>query len=236
MASHPLPAASERGATPEEFAAHVADEVVFHRPILVRPLMGKRAVLHVLANAATVTGPPAFRGEFRGGDRTALVWGGHVDGQPVEAVMVVVDDTGRAREFAVWMRPYPAVTLFRDEMRRRTPPGLTTDAHWTIAGGFTYEPHEVRAYRDEGADLRLAADATLHPPHAAHGPHRHYAELTAGYRALRFWGGCVAGHALEAVDLLTFRPTGEVAEATEYLRPWPVVALFEQALRAPGEG
>ena len=71
---------------------------------------------------------------------------------------------------------------------------------------------------------------------AAHGPRRHYAELTAGDRALRFWEGRVAGHALEAVDLLTFRPTGEVAEVTEYLRPWPVVALFAQALRARGGG
>ena len=48
---------------------------------------------------------------------------------------------------------------------------------------------------------------------AAHGPRRHYAELTAGDRALRFWEGRVAGHALEGVDLLTFRLTGEVAEA-----------------------
>jgi hypothetical protein len=112
---HPLRALREKGNnTPEQVAALLADDVVFHSPVLVKAVEGKFAVSHVFAvSSNTRTGH--YVREDRLDDRTTFIyWSGQVAGRDVESLEIVIDDErGLIKERTVAFRPYPAIALFR---------------------------------------------------------------------------------------------------------------------------
>jgi hypothetical protein len=125
MERHPFEIVST-GADPtaERFAELLASEVVFHSPIFVHPVIGRDSAARVLATAHAVFGTPTYRLRFSKGDDTVVQFDGEVDGETLQAAVVIRDDAdGLISELAVLMRPLPVVRRFGEEAMRRL--GLT---------------------------------------------------------------------------------------------------------------
>jgi SnoaL-like domain len=109
--------ASERD--PSGLAVLLADEVVFHSPVVHTPQRGKAIVTHYLAAALRVFGNPSFRyvRELRGERDAVLEFTVDIDGIVVNGVdMMRWDEAGRVVEFKVMLRPLKAVNLIHQKM------------------------------------------------------------------------------------------------------------------------
>lgn len=116
MQRHPLRILRETGGTREQLLELLAPDVVFHSPIFREPVVGRELVADVMLRAAAVRGG-AYVEEFRDGRRTVLVWEGTIAGQKLQSLELIEDDEqGRIKVRTVAMRPYHAVTLFRQAM------------------------------------------------------------------------------------------------------------------------
>src|SRR5262245_16523134 len=116
---HPLRRLRESGhATPAQVSALLAENVVFNSPILVRPIEGRDVVAAIFAQSSSTRGSGTYTAEFKLDDRTTFLrWVGTMDGHKIESLEVIVDnDQGLIVERTIALRPYPAVTLFRDAM------------------------------------------------------------------------------------------------------------------------
>jgi len=128
---HPLRRLREAGTTtPEPFAAILAENVVMHSPVLIRPIVGRELVAVTLLNSTrSRDNPGKYVFEARLDDRTTFLrWQGTVDGHEIESLEVLVDDeNGLLVERTVAYRPYPAVKIFRDRMMARNAGALPAD-------------------------------------------------------------------------------------------------------------
>jgi SnoaL-like domain len=109
--------ASERD--PSGLAALLADEVVFHSPVVHTPQRGKAIVTQYLAAALRVFGNPGFRyvRELRSEHDAVLEFEVDIDGLHVNGVdMLRWDEAGRVVEFKVMLRPLKAVNLIHQKM------------------------------------------------------------------------------------------------------------------------
>ena len=109
--------ASERD--PGGLAALLADEVVFHSPVVHTPQRGKAIVTQYLAAALRVFGNPSFHyvRELRGERDAVLEFAVDIDGLHVNGVdMLRWDEAGRLVEFKVMLRPLKAVNLIHQKM------------------------------------------------------------------------------------------------------------------------
>ena len=104
---------------PGGLAALLADEVVFHSPVVHTPQHGKAIVTQYLAAALRVFGNPGFRyvRELRGERDAVLEFVVDIDGISVNGVdMMRWDEAGRIVEFKVMLRPLKAVNLIHQKM------------------------------------------------------------------------------------------------------------------------
>lgn len=104
-------------------AAHLdallADDVVFHSPVVYRPLTGRAITTHYLRAAFAVFGAPGFRylRQVVGERDAVLEFAVELDGIQVNGVdMLRVNDAGRVVEFKVMLRPLKAVNLIHAKM------------------------------------------------------------------------------------------------------------------------
>jgi hypothetical protein len=112
---HPLRALREAGKnSAAELAEVLAEDVVFHSPVFIKPVVGRDAVAYVFAASARLTG--SYVSEHVLDDRTRFIhWAGAVDGHAMEILEVVTDDAaGLVKERRVAFRPFPAIAVFRD--------------------------------------------------------------------------------------------------------------------------
>jgi len=112
---HPLRALRERGHnTPEQVAALLAEDVVFHSPIFVRGIEGKDAVAKVFA-ASSGARSGVYAREVKLDPRTTFLhWKGEVGGRAIESFELIVDDAnGLIVDRTVAFRPFPATAIFR---------------------------------------------------------------------------------------------------------------------------
>src|SRR6202167_1620685 len=128
MSKHPFRTAIENGASEAELSGLLADDVVLLAPMLTMPLTGAAQVAHVLACAARAAAPIEYTLEASDERQTFLMWNGQTQGFKLQAVTILVDNSqGLVQEIRVLMRPWPVVTLFRDDMyqllRGEIPPG-----------------------------------------------------------------------------------------------------------------
>ena len=99
--------------------ALLADEVVFHSPVVHTPQVGKRITTHYLAAALQVFFNPSFRyvREVVGERDAVLEFETTLDGIVVNGVdMVSWDDQGLITSFKVMLRPLKAVNLVHEKM------------------------------------------------------------------------------------------------------------------------
>ena len=97
----------------------LADEVVFHSPVVHTPLRGKAITAKYLAAALQVFGTESFRyvREIAGAHDAVLEFQVDIDGLSVNGVdMIRWDDAGRIVDFKVMLRPLKAVNLIHQKM------------------------------------------------------------------------------------------------------------------------
>jgi hypothetical protein len=118
-----------RGELPGGLDALLADDCVFHSPIVFTPQKGKALTkLYLTAAGSTFGGEPgakkaAVGGEFRyvkevlQGRTAVLEFETRVDGKVVNGVDIITcDDQGKIVEFKVMIRPLQAVNLMHQKM------------------------------------------------------------------------------------------------------------------------
>jgi len=97
----------------------LADDVVFHSPVVHTPQRGKPIVTQYLAAALRVFGNESFRyvRELRGEHDAVLEFELELDSTRINGVdMLRWDDEGRVVEFKVMLRPLKAVNLIHQKM------------------------------------------------------------------------------------------------------------------------
>ena len=100
-------------------AALLADDVVFHSPVVHTPQVGKRITTHYLMAAVQVFFNPTFRyvREVVGERDAVLEFETTVDGILVNGVdMVSWNDDGLITSFKVMVRPLKAIQLIHEKM------------------------------------------------------------------------------------------------------------------------
>jgi SnoaL-like domain len=99
--------------------ALLAEQVVFHSPVVHTPQLGKAITAKYLAAALQVFGNESFRyvRELASARDAVLEFQVEIDGLSVNGVdMLRWDDAGRIVEFKVMLRPLKAVNLVHQKM------------------------------------------------------------------------------------------------------------------------
>jgi hypothetical protein len=111
---HPLRKMREAGSNNP---SQLAGNVVFHSPIFVRAIVGRQPVAAVLA-AWLSADRGVYTAEHRLDDRTTFLrWTDTVEGHEIEGLEVVVcNDRGLITDWTLALRPFPAVSLFRETL------------------------------------------------------------------------------------------------------------------------
>ena len=129
---HPIRKLRESGhATPEQFAALLAEDVVMHSPLLVRAILGHDAVAKTMAASARNRDNP---GEYvlerkLDSNTTFLHWKGTIEGHEFESMELLTDGAdGKLKERTVAYRPFPALKIFRDKQRAALGDTIPADA------------------------------------------------------------------------------------------------------------
>ena len=100
-------------------AALLADDVVFHSPVVHTPQVGKRITTHYLMAAVQVFFNPSFRyvREVVGERDAVLEFETVIDGITVNGVdMMAWNDDGLVTSFKVMVRPLKAIHLIHEKM------------------------------------------------------------------------------------------------------------------------
>jgi len=117
---HPLRKLREAGPpTPEQVATILAENVVMHSPVLIKPIIGRNLVAITISNSShSRDNPGKYIYEGKLDDRTTLLrWQGTVEGHKIESLELLTDDdNGLLVERTVAYRPFPAVRIFRERL------------------------------------------------------------------------------------------------------------------------
>jgi hypothetical protein len=115
---HPFRTAAEAGDIDAAIAL-LADDVVFHSPVVFKPYQGRDAVGVLLRAIFTVSeGTVRYVREVAAGHDTVLEFVMEVGGREVNGVdMLTVDADGRIVDFTVMIRPMSALLAVAEAMR-----------------------------------------------------------------------------------------------------------------------
>ena len=107
------------GADPAALADLLADDAVFHSPVVHTPQVGKPVVMAYLLAAAEVLGNDAFRyvRELVDGDEMMLEFVTELDGIAINGVDIIrFNDEGKISDFKVMVRPLKAINKLWEMM------------------------------------------------------------------------------------------------------------------------
>lgn len=99
--------------------ALIADDAVFHSPVVHTPQVGKAITVQYLAAALQVFGTDSFRyvRELQAEGNAVLEFELELDGIQINGVdMIEWNDAGQITEFKVMLRPLKAVNLIHQKM------------------------------------------------------------------------------------------------------------------------
>ncbi len=104
------------GNVPGELAQILADDAVFHSPVVHTPQVGKAKVIAYLAAAGQVFGAPGGHANFRyvrelvDGHEACLEFVAEIDGITVNGIdLIGFDPEWKIRDFKVMVRPLKAI-------------------------------------------------------------------------------------------------------------------------------
>ena len=109
----------QQGGDPETLAALLAEDAVFHSPVVHTPQVGKAIVLAYLVAAAQVLGNDNFRyvRELVDGDEAMLEFVTEIDGIAINGVDIIrFDAAGQIADFKVMVRPLKAINKVWETM------------------------------------------------------------------------------------------------------------------------
>lgn len=109
----------QSGGDAELLAAMLADEPVFHSPVVHSPQAGKAKVMMYLLSAAKVLGNDSFRyaREIVEGSEACLEFTAEIDGIHVNGIdLITFDEAGKIKDFKVMVRPVKAVNKLWEMM------------------------------------------------------------------------------------------------------------------------
>jgi hypothetical protein len=116
MSAHPGLAAwhayMESGGDPSQLSALIADDCVFHSPVVHTPQAGKPVVMAYLLAAAKVLGNDAFHyvRELVDGDEMMLEFVTELDGININGIDIIrFNSQGKISDFKVMVRPLKAI-------------------------------------------------------------------------------------------------------------------------------
>lgn len=121
MPDHPLETWHRivRTRDPSGLDALLAEDVVFHSPVVHSPQRGRKLTVWYLTAALHVLGNPAFRyvREIIGTSDAMLEFETEIDGVVVNGVDIIRwDESGRVIDFKVMLRPLKAINLVQQRM------------------------------------------------------------------------------------------------------------------------
>ncbi|MBD3729856.1 MAG: nuclear transport factor 2 family protein [Sphingomonadales bacterium] len=102
----------QAGNQPAQLAAIIAEDAVFHSPVVHRPQVGRDLVVAYLAAAGVVLNTDKFRyvREFSAGDHALLEFETELDGIHINGVDIITfDEAGMIKDFKVMIRPLKAI-------------------------------------------------------------------------------------------------------------------------------
>jgi len=95
----------------------LADDVVFHSPVVFKTYHGRDDVALVLAGVAQVFEDFRYTAEYTSDDGAVLAFSTRVGDRALEGVDIVrFGESGEIVEFTVMVRPYSAATALRERM------------------------------------------------------------------------------------------------------------------------
>ena len=118
---HPFRKLRETGPpTPEQAAAILAENVVMHSPVLIKPIAGRELVAITISNSSHSRDDPGkIRLRAKIDDKTTLLrWQGTVEGHKIESLELLTDnEDGLLLERTGPYRPFPALKSSRQADR-----------------------------------------------------------------------------------------------------------------------
>ena len=118
---------------PEQLNDLLADEVVFHSPVMHKPQAGKPLVKMYLTAAFHVLLPNQFKylRQVLDGNQAVLEFQAEIDGLMINGVdMIECNDIGQITDFKVMLRPLKALSLVQEkmfELLKKHPQSLNID-------------------------------------------------------------------------------------------------------------
>jgi SnoaL-like domain len=109
----------ESGGDAELLSAQIAEDAVFHSPVVHSPQEGKAKVMHYLLSAAKVLGNDSFSyvREIVEGNEALLEFTSEIDGIKINGIdLISFDDSGKIIDFKVMVRPVKAVNKLWEMM------------------------------------------------------------------------------------------------------------------------
>ena len=109
----------ESGGDAGLLAAMLAEEPVFHSPVVHTPQVGKAKVMMYLLSAAKVLGNDSFRyvRELVDGNHACLEFTAEIDGIHVNGIdLIEFADDGKIKDFKVMVRPMKAMNKLWEMM------------------------------------------------------------------------------------------------------------------------
>ena len=123
MSAHPGLAAWHAymagGGDPNALKALLAEDAVFHSPVVHTPQEGRDKVFAYLHAASHVLGGDDFRylREIVDGDQAMLEFQSELDGIQINGVDIIRwNDEGKISDFKVMVRPLKAITIIHERM------------------------------------------------------------------------------------------------------------------------
>ena len=107
------------GGDADLLAAQLADDCVFHSPVVHTPQAGKAKVMLYLLSAAKVLGNDSFSyvREIVDGNDALLEFTCEIDGIKINGIdLIQFDDAGKIKDFKVMVRPLKAVNKLWEMM------------------------------------------------------------------------------------------------------------------------
>ncbi|MFM5952972.1 MAG: nuclear transport factor 2 family protein [Novosphingobium sp.] len=107
------------GGDADLLSAQVADDAVFHSPVVHSPQAGKVKVMLYLLSAAKVLGNDSFTyvREIIEGNDALLEFTSEIDGIAINGIdLIHFDDDGKIKDFKVMVRPIKAVNKLWEMM------------------------------------------------------------------------------------------------------------------------
>ena len=111
------------GNAPADLAEILADDAVFHSPVVHTPQVGKTKVIAYLAAAGKVFGAPGGHANFRyvrelvDGHEVLLEFVAEIDGITVNGIdLIAFDADWKIRDFKVMVRPLKAINKLWEMM------------------------------------------------------------------------------------------------------------------------